>query len=174
MKIHLAQIPEEGLRLPLRLKLAALPRLIEAIGEQSGEVTGELTLRNREGNVEVEGMVRATLHPPCQRCLEPVAVEIDDAVYVALVPEREYEQGPEDLHLGLGDLEVSYYEGEELDVGHIVEDELLLLIPEPVADEDEQGRCVICGKSSEALFPEEPDKNKEHPFAQLKHLLHNE
>ena len=128
-------------------------------------------VKNRDGNVEITGRIRTTLHPPCQRCLEPVPLELDEAVRVALVPERSYDDAPEDVHLGVGDLEVSFYENEELDLGHILEDELLLLIPEPVAEEDEQGRCVICGRRTDELFPEEEAGGRDHPFAQLKGLL---
>jgi uncharacterized protein len=172
MKIHLAQIPEEGLPLALRLELDAMGRLGEVIGTQSGQVLAEVRIKNREGNVEVTGRLRTTLRPPCQRCLEPVTLELDEPVRVALAPELSYDDAPEDAHLSLGDLEVSFYADEVLDLSHIVEDELLLLIPEPVADEDEQGRCTVCGRRTDEIFPDEQEGD--HPFAQLKRLLNTD
>jgi uncharacterized protein len=172
MKIHLAQIPEEGLRRSVQLELGALTRLSEVIGAQTGQLVAELRIRNRDGNVEIVGSVRAHLNPPCQRCLEPVPLTIEEPVRVALAPERDYEKAPEDTHLGQGELEVSFYAGEELDLGHILEDELLLLLPEPVAEEDEHGRCVVCGRRSDEVLAEAaPGDSENHPFAQLKGLL---
>jgi len=172
MKIPLALIPEEGLRRSLRLPLRSMARLSEAIGEQSGEVAAEVIIKNRDGSVVLTGHLQASLRPPCQRCLEPVTLSLDEALRVALVSEQSYDDAPEEAHLTHGDLELSYYEGEELDLSHILEDELLLLLPEPVADEDAQGRCLVCGKATDELMSEEASPT--HPFAQLKILLNNE
>ena len=174
MKIPLALVPAEGLQRSLRLPLKAMARLSGVIGEQSGEVRADVTIKNREGNVELQGRLQATLRPPCQRCLEPVTLVIDEPMRVALVSGQSYDDAPEEAHLTQGDLELSYYEGEALDLSHILEDELLLLLPEPVADEDEEGRCVVCGKRTDELLPEEGDASPAHPFAQLKILLNNE
>lgn len=174
MKIHLAQIPEEGIQRSLRLKLESMPRLREAIGEQSGELVAELRIKNRDGNVEVVGHMHTQLQPPCQRCLEPVPLELDEAVRVALVSQSSYDDAPEDAHLGQGDLELSFYQDEELDLTHILEDELLLLIPETVAEEDDEGRCVVCGKRIDELLPGDREVDADHPFAGLKSLLEND
>ncbi|HEX9841224.1 MAG TPA: YceD family protein [bacterium] len=174
MKIHLAQIPEEGVQRSLRLKLGAMARLSEAIGEQSGELLADLRIKNRDGNVEIVGHLRTRLQPPCQRCLEPVPLEIDEPVRVALVSQSSYDDAPEDAHLGQGELELSFYQDEELDLSHILEDELLLLLPEPVAEEDEEGRCVVCGRRIDELLPAENDADAAHPFAGLKGLLDND
>jgi DUF177 domain-containing protein len=172
MKIHLAQIPEQGLVRSLRLELGGLARLSEAIGPQSGVLEAELRIKNREGAVDVRGRMHGVLQPPCQRCLEPVRLEVDEPLDVALVSEASYANAPEDARLGAGDLEVSYYQDEELDLSHILEDELLLLIPEPVAETDDEDRCVICGRRSDELLPQEGEGA--HPFAALKGLLEND
>lgn len=168
MKIHLSLIPEEGLERSLRLPLAAMERLTETIGAQAGVVAAELTLKNHEGSVEVTGAVRASLLPPCQRCLEPVALELDENVRVALSPVVDYNKATEDGQLGAGELEVSFYEGEELDLAAIVEEELLLLIPDLITEEDEDERCLLCGKRMEEIFDPAPEPDPTHPFAKMK------
>ncbi len=173
MRIHLAQIPAEGLRQSVTLPLAGMQRLTETIGAQTGAVSAELLLKNRDGSVEITGTLRAHIAPPCQRCLDAVPLDFDEPVRVALVPEREYDAAPEDISLGTADLEVSFYHGEELDLGHLLEDELLLLIPEPVAEEDEEGCCVVCGRHVDDVLPAE-EVDETHPFAQLKQLLHTD
>ena len=171
MKIKLSQIPEEGHRQTLVLPLKNMARLTEVVGEQGGEVTAELLVKDRDGAVEITGRVLAALQPPCQRCLDPVPLAVDEPVRVAMVSLAAYEEGPEDVNLGVADLELSYYQGEEVDLAHVIEDELLLLIPEPVAEEDEEGRCLVCGKMvDEVLATEAPDPT-DHPFAEMKRLL---
>ncbi len=170
MKVHLSEIPEEGLKRRLELPLGRLRRLTEVCGEQAGTLVAELRIRNREGNLEITGQLRAEVQAPCQRCLEAVPLQFDERVRVALAPGTAYEEAPDDVHLGAGDLEVSFYEGEEIDLAHLLEDELLLLLPEAVAEEDEDGRCVICGRTLEDLYAQ-PEDEGGHPFAQLKHLM---
>ena len=174
MKIHLSLIPEAGLERSLRLPLGLMARLAETLGAQSGEAVADLILKNREGNVEITGRLRARLQPPCQRCLEPVPLELDEPLRVALAPQQDYDEAPADFHLDAGDLEVSFYEGEELDLAHIIEDELLLLIPGLIVEEDAEGRCGLCGKSMEELSPLESDTAEDHPFAKMKALLEDD
>ncbi len=77
----------------------------------------------------------------------------------------------EETTLSTGDLEVSFFDGEEIDLVQLVEDELLLLVPETVCEEDEDGRCTECGKDLNEMFrPQEADE-ADHPFAQLKELI---
>ncbi len=168
MKLHLSLIPKEGLEHSLRLPLADMERLTQTIGAQTGEVAAELSLKNHDGNVEITGSLRATLMPPCQRCLEPVPLELDEPVLVALSPVVDYDDAPEDAQLSAGDLEVSFYEGEELDLAAIVEVELLLLIPDLIVEEDEKERCLICGKRMEELFDPQSEPDAEHPFSKMK------
>lgn len=171
MKIKLSQIPEEGQRQILVLPLKGMARLAEVVGEQEGEITADLLVKDRDGAVEITGRVSGAIQPPCQRCLDPVPLDIDEPVRVAMVSLTAYEEGPEDVNLGASDLELSYYQGEEVDLAHVVEDELMLLIPEPVAEEDEEGRCLVCGKLvDEVLATEAPDPD-DHPFAEMRRLL---
>jgi uncharacterized protein len=172
--VPLAQIPPTGLQRTVDLELSALPRLTELHGPQQGRLRAELLLKNREGNVEVTGRLLAEVVAPCQRCLEPVPLPLDEAVRVALAPRTGYARQPDDVRLGSGELEVSFYDGEELDLLNLVEDEVLLLIPDTVAEEDETGRCLVCGKLVDELFQAPSDAKEDHPFAPLKRMMTGE
>ena len=171
MKIHLSQIPEEGLACALRLAAAELPRLRETCEAQDGTLTAALTLKERGGNVEVHGRLTGSVAVACSRCAEPVAVPVDHAVTVTMVPEAKGRALDADLHLSAGDLDVSFFDGEELDLQEIVEEEVLLFDADGTCVEDEDGRCVRCGKTMEELFPDDTDDAVGHPFADLKNLL---
>lgn len=170
MKVHLSEIPEEGLTRHLDLPLSGLKRFTEVCGEQTGSVVADLRIRNREGSLEITGELHASVQAPCQRCLDALPLQFDEPVRVAMAPGASYDAAPDDVNLGAGDLEVSFYEGEEIDLAHVLEDELLLLLPDTVAEDDEDGQCLVCGRSLDDLYAA-PDDDGGHPFAQLKILM---
>ena len=171
MKCYLFQIPAEGLRRDLSFPAHSLPRLSSACGPQQGNITAELVLKQRGGNVEVKGTFKAALDVPCNRCLDPVPFHLEETLAVTLAPQASLEQMDEDFRLSEGDLEVSFFDGEEIDLGLLIEDELLLLVPESICDEDERGCCTLCGKNLEEMFKSKEPDLEDHPFAQLKQLI---
>jgi uncharacterized protein len=171
MRIHLSQIPEAGLACDLRVSTADLPRLRAVCEEQDGKLEAALTLKERGGNVEVQGRLTGTVSVSCSRCAEPIPVPVDHEITVTMVPEAKGRALDADLRLSAGDLDVSFFDGEELDLREIVEEEVLLFDADGTCVEDEDGRCVRCGMTMEELFPEDTNDAVGHPFADLKHLL---
>ena len=171
MKLHLSEIPESGWEGELSLPLEDFSRLGEAHGSQQGLCEARLIIRNRQGNLDIRGHLRVTVQAACQRCLDPVPLAVDEDVLVSMVPMADYEKQEADLHLGDGELEVSFYQGEEIDLRHLLEDELLLALPDTITDEDEDGNCTHCGRNVDALFAEDPLKNETHPFAAMRNML---
>ena len=169
MKIHLSEISAEGLEHRLSQPLSTMGRLVELLGPQEGLLEAELLLKNHQGHVEISGRIEADIRTPCQRCLDAVSLPLEEELLLYLAPAGDYERrGMEELELGRADLEMVYYEGEVIDLSHLLEDELLLLVPEVVTDEDEDGRCTICGKDMDGLYSNENAGLESHPFAQLK------
>ncbi|HUJ77248.1 MAG TPA: YceD family protein, partial [bacterium] len=76
----------------------------------------------------------------------------------------------EERRLAGADLDVSFYEGEEIDLAQELEDELMLASPTTLCEEDDQGRCLRCGKTLEEVFPEQTRgaDSAAHPFAALR------
>lgn len=171
MRFHLYQIPEEGIQRKLDIKVSSLSRLAEAFGPQPGSLTAHLFLKQRGGNVEVTGTVAGTLHVPCHRCLEPQLFEFEEAVAVTLVPEQRIKEMDDETALSPSDLDVTFFDGEKIDLAEIVEDEVFLAVPETLCEEDEQGRCTQCGKTLDDLFKPPEDDPEQHPLAQLRQFL---
>lgn len=171
MKIGLSQIPEEGLHRALKVDASALPRIREAMGPEAGSLHAELFLKERGGNVEVSGTLTAELKVPCHRCLEPVPLHFEEPIGVTMAPQQRLEERGEETGLSRSDLNVAFFQGDEVDLTELVEDEVLLLLPETVCGEDEQGRCIRCGKTLEELFEQPEDAGEDHPFAQMKRFL---
>src|SRR5262249_2476833 len=93
-------------------------------------------------------------------------------VRVTLAPERRLGSTPgEETELAAGDLDVSFYSGDAIDLAIVLEDELLLMLPELACEETEDGECTVCGRQvDQGLAPEAPDEAV-HPLAGLRSLM---
>lgn len=171
MKITVSRIPADGLEQRLRLSSTAMPRLAEALEPGGADLDAQLRLKRRRDIVQIEGTLSGRLEVPCQWCLMPVGIDVREPVSLTLAHDRNPAQPGHDVQLNPGDLAVIFYEGDEIDLVQVVEDEALLIVPQTVCEEDAQGRCRRCGKRPEELFGSRSDREEDHPFAQLKQWL---
>lgn len=107
------------------LPMSALGRLSASLAAPVDEpVRVELAADSgADGRPVLSGRIRATLVMQCDRCLEPMSVNLDVPVRLALVrSEAEAARLPQELEPLLVD-------GEWLDVATVIEDELLLAMP---------------------------------------------
>jgi uncharacterized protein len=149
--IDIPRIPPEGLELD------------EALDTVSLHMEGETEVELRPGarllchvdlvdgtTVHVRGRFGGTLGTECGRCLElytlAVAQELD-LFYLPRAAGRPQEQ-EEDVELSDRDVVVGYYEGEKLDLGEVMREQILLGMPlKRLCREDCRGRCVTCGQN---------------------------
>ncbi len=110
-------------------------------------VSYELTVRKYDDTVSIEGPVALKALFVCSRCLDefPLTISIDMAVKLA--PKSKLTYSPE-TELHSDDLDVYYYEGDELDLDPYVYDEIMLNVPvRPLCREECKGICAVCGKN---------------------------
>jgi uncharacterized protein len=128
-RLDVAAAAREGVRLDGRWPLAGFSRLLEAVQDLPGDVVWTATASLRSVNV---GSPRPSLHlearagvvRECQRCLQPVTVDIDvDRHFVFVADEATAAARDEDSEDDWLVLERS------LDLHELVEDELLLGLP---------------------------------------------
>lgn len=94
----------------------------------------------KDADILLRAELRGAVETPCSRCLEPARVTLAAPLTVTFVTRTPGD--PEEA----GDPDVVYYEGDELDIGTEVRDEILLGIPlSPLCREDCQGLCSVCG-----------------------------
>lgn len=73
-----------------KIALDRLPRLQEHLASDSGIVEASLRFFIGEyGDREIGGYVKAALEVPCQRCLEPLSINVEDQIHLALVKDDE-------------------------------------------------------------------------------------
>jgi uncharacterized protein len=138
MIIRVSELEEEGLRID---DVAALGAVFTDPAWRLDSVALEVQPDGNE--VLVTGRLKATVEQTCGRCLESFTARVDAPVDVRLVPKP---AGHDSVELGADDLDVDFYENDELDVTRVVANETTLALPmKPLCREDCRGLCPVCG-----------------------------
>lgn len=94
-----------------------------------------------DGSVDVRGRLQGRLEMKCSRCLKPVIEHVDIPFHEVFQPVDDPD-GVQDE-----DDDITYVQGESVDLTHYVEEALLLYLPlAPVCSEDCLGLCPNCGR----------------------------
>ena len=115
----------------------------EAKLKRAAGVKGKLT--KRIAQTDVEGIISAELKIACARCLETIDRQLVIPFEAVFVTPENYTQAKE-AELKAEDLDVSIFEGNEIDLTELVREQILLNLPEQVfCKEDCKGLCEKCG-----------------------------
>jgi uncharacterized protein len=107
----------------------------------------DIVVRKFEDSVRLEGSIGCSLSLMCGRCLDAFSFSIQTSFDVGLI--KKIPVSETELELAEEDLEVYYYEGDEIDINPLVYEEVLLNIPiKPLCREDCRGFCAVCGKNN--------------------------
>lgn len=144
MLLDLSRIRTGTEHLERRFEPAALNRADDAFRLVS-PVDLVADLRKDEQKVRLAGRVRATLEVDCSRCLEPFQIPID-APFDMLFLSLDENTGEGETEVAEDDLGVSYYKGDEIDLGDVIREQCYLALPmKPLCREDCKGLCPVCG-----------------------------
>jgi len=167
VKLQCSDIPEGGLRFDIRGEDSRW----EGLKDFSVEVrpSGHLLFRRRGQDVFVQGEVRTTLRFVCSRCLEGFPYQVETTLSQLLRPKGNDPIEAKEVRLAPDDLDCDAYDGEELLLDGIVEEQLLLSLPmRPLCDEDCKGLCPGCGGNRNRGECECPEDSPKTPFDCLK------
>jgi len=169
MAIKIKDIPPEGLTLELAQKLDILDQ-----GLGSATFTAVLRISPAKGGIlNISGKVAATAMLECSRCLATFPCNIDTEMNIDLAPVSSL--GAVSEHeLVAGELDVEFYQGDEIEPVDFVKEQLLIAIPMvPVHSADCKGLCSICGADLNKGACGHQQKGPEDfgAFAALKDLL---
>lgn len=148
---------DSGERLEGRLPIRELVQLNDLVAKPDGTVSFSLLFgRNDRGNVVISGDLSGELTVICQRCLNPMPLQINSRIHVGVVDE------PEQMAALPEDLEPVITEDRKVALVRLIEEELLLALPlAPVHDlPDCPGSGLLDTHTA----------RKESPFAVLKDL----
>jgi len=138
------------------LPLGSFARLQDVLASDAGDVRYAVRgVRDERGRPSLELRVRATLQLRCQRCLAPLAHEVDEtAVLVLAGSQAEIDADP--LTVDAPDRVIA---AKEMDLRGLVEDELILALPYAPRHEG----C--------AAGPQGEDRTANSPFAGLRGMM---
>jgi uncharacterized protein len=107
----------------------------------------ELTVRKFDNLVTVQGPVECAISITCSRCLDDFTLDLEAFLDIKLTP-RTKTQRVSEVELKRDDMDVYYYEGDEIDLDPFIYEEVLLNVPfRPVCTEDCKGLCPVCGRN---------------------------
>ena len=127
-------------------------------------------LKRGIAQTEVEGRVAGEIEIDCARCLKPNPAPLDLAFKVAFVTEENYTQDAE-AELRHADLEVSVYDGENIDLAELAREQIVLNLSERfLCREDCLGLCPKCGVDKNAVNCNCEEKEIDPRWSALKDL----
>jgi uncharacterized protein len=163
--IDIPRIPLEGLDLDEALEPVAL----HLEGEEEFHLCPGGRLRGRvevvDGRtVHVRGRLESSVEIDCSRCLERYAVALAQELDLFYLPRAagQDEAQEEEVELTDRDVVVGYYDGDRLDLGEVVREQVILGLPlKPLCHDGCLGLCPVCGRNRNASDcgcspPEEP------------------
>nr|WP_298725652.1 DUF177 domain-containing protein [uncultured Steroidobacter sp.] len=159
-----------GSTITRRFSAAELPRLREAGGLGDASIEAKFQFSEFEERPAVSGELHGSVVLTCQRCMQPVTVELDDTFEVLLV-EQERSDEP-------GGYEPVVANASRLDLAWLAEEQVLLALPLVPMHEREDCAEAAPGESASTVEREDEPEAAEHaagkthqPFQNLRDLL---
>ncbi len=149
MKIKVDKIPDSGLQLDLAYEKDWLKHLQKGHREEDFDFIAPITARvelNRSGkNVFIKGELAGKLKSLCSRCLKSFNYNLGADFQGSLTPlPQRFEK--EEIELSGEDVELSFYQGGEIDLKEVISEQLVLAVPlTPLCQEECKGLCPQCG-----------------------------
>jgi uncharacterized protein len=111
-------------------------------------ITIDLHLSCGGSAIVMKSRISAKAEWLCARCLDPFVSNLSSEFTTTLKPKPSNFEMPEEVELRREDLETEFYDGEEVEVTHLVQDQILLTLPQKaVCREECRGLCPRCGKN---------------------------
>ena len=148
MKLNVHEIEEAAKRLVFEEPTAGLNDLLVHGDVHDFDFPSAVTVRldyYRAGeDLFFEGQISGTVIGHCGRCLAEYPFTLRSDCHVVLVP-KSADDAP-DAELTDEQLDLSVYEGAELDLSPLLREQIILALPtRPLCDESCKGLCPSCG-----------------------------
>jgi len=144
--IRLSEI-EDVLVVKGEMDTARFPKTDDTVFTLLAPVSYELTVAKFDDTVAVEGPISIEASLACSRCLEEYNLSMSLYMAIKLTPKNVLPEAAE-MELHNDDLDVCYYEGDEIDLDPFIYEEIMLNLPlRPLCSEECKGICPTCGKN---------------------------
>jgi uncharacterized protein len=107
----------------------------------------ELKIARAGDSIWMRGPVRGRLSLTCARCLEHFTLSVASRLDIELLPRNKAPRGSE-VELKTEEMDIYYFEGDEIDIDPYIFEEIMLNIPvKALCAESCKGICPSCGKN---------------------------
>lgn len=147
LKINVFLIPEEGQHFVFSegdawfkgcFKDSEIPDFV------LDKVEVDCLITKTAGTIFIKGVLSAQINICCSRCLEKTNLPIGSDFAYTLMPVKN--ETNRELELTPDDLEISYYQGDFIDLTPVICEQIILQIPiKALCKEDCKGLCQRCG-----------------------------
>lgn len=149
MRINIHEIPPSGKNYFLTKADSWVGEVIQKAGFDCSEnFSTRIEVVRNKNDVVFRGTISTEVKLICSRCCEPYSYKIERDFLSTFC--REYKKGEslrEEVKLTKEDLDLTFFNGEEIDLTELLNEQLQLSIPyRPVCREDCKGICSYCGK----------------------------
>lgn len=153
------RLAERGAALEGELELSGMTRLRPSLASTEGSASFSMAFSiDERGCRRISGRVSARLAVVCQRCLEPMTVDIDSSISLGLAPDAAAAAKlPEDV-------EPLVLDQEPVPLARLIEDELILALP--LAPMHERRACTAA-PADEPRAETGGKRQRDNPFAVL-------
>lgn len=134
-----------------------------------GPIRGEAVLQRVGADVHVTGNIAAEVNLTCHRCLSIFQQRTEASFSYVVVMETAGEE--EEVHLRKDDLNVTYCDGNEVKMGELFHEQMLLQLPmRQLCRQDCRGLCPGCGADLNTESCRCEEQSHDTPFVVLKKL----
>jgi uncharacterized protein len=150
MKLSVLDIPKDGLNFSFSSQDTwfrdVIKNSLNKIYLKDSVAIAHVEVSKADEEVFINGDFKIPYQTVCDRCLENISGSIDEKFTMTLVPALEVEAEEDEKELEKVDLEFGYYKDEEVDIGEILREEIILSIPVKfLCSKNCKGLCTGCG-----------------------------
>jgi len=170
MRVRVEDIPPEGLEVAFscaRLKPGVMGPQVNRVMEPP---RAELHLSRQGEMILARGTFQAVLELTCSRCLASVPYRVSGPLEMVFCPPPLPVEG-EEMELSQEDMEVIFFQGEEIDLDQGLLEEVALGLPmAPLCSPECRGLCPGCGRPLAQGSCDCQDKGGDPRWAKLAQL----
>lgn len=161
--LDFTRIADKGDEIQGKWPISELPRLKELLVKDTGDIEVRMDFGHHGRLRTVTGNISGLLKVICQRCMQPMDLELNTEFKLAMVQtEEQADKLPDEFEPLLVD-------EDKMSVPQMLEEELLLAIPLVAMHDTECSDFIVKQKQWQA--ENESQQEKENPFSVLKDLL---
>ena len=168
--VKINEIPDEGVEgewlfSPERFLAEEYPTPVS----DAVKVTGKLY--KTDASIFFSGRLNGVLSLACARCLTSFPLPVEEELDAVYMPKEDLKAEAGEVELNAEDMDVQFFEGEEISLFLPVRDQLSLATPiGPLCDENCKGLCPVCGKDRNVKICSCDTEKGDPRFAILKKL----